>query len=537
MHTTLKKLIAERGNAILDPSSAPILRAILSDISPNANRREISGLLIAVEEGVVLELIGLKNKRIDAAQYNSFLARIVTDRGIDRNFAEWILGEWIKALDKQLPGPQVLGSTFTEDDSTAPRIKGAAIRPAGASIVIDVNPKGALVNISGPNSFNKTGGASWKLDQLLPGTYKIVSSAESYEPDEQDIVIRPDASLNFSTTLKTLGSLSIKGSPTGAKLEVSGPASFSTVTGLPARIDGLYKGKYKISVTAKDYESEVRFADVEPEKMTSVSFNLLRRGTLEITGSPGGAKVDISGPANFKVSSGLPVTIDSAWKGDYSITVSRDGYISVKESISVEPQKLARLSVKLITEEEHKRQLGTDRLAKATTSNAAKPFIDEFRRNGWEDLVKKAQEKTNTLAAEELAEERRKQAIKEAEERRREEARRAEERRREEARRAEERRRDEARRAEEQLKWEREAEAEARQMAARQRTEAANAAKRFGQALVMAVVFGFGGGIVGLILAIFMGWGAFWVIFILAILIGFGFGISMDPSGGGSSSS
>ena len=355
MRRILKKVIAERGNAILDPSSAPILRALLSDISPNANRREISGLLIAVEEGVVLELIGLKNKRIDAAQYNSFLARIVTDRGIDRNFAEWILGEWIKALDKQLPGPQVLGSTFTEDDSTAPRIKGAAIRPAGASIVIDVNPKGALVNISGPNSFNKTGGASWKLDQLLPGTYKIVSSAESYEPDEQDIVIRPDASLNFSTTLKTLGSLSIKGSPTGAKLEVSGPASFSTVTGLPARIDGLYKGKYKISVTAKDYESEVRFADVEPEKMTSVSFNLLRRGTLEITGSPGGAKVDISGPANFKVSSGLPVTIDSAWTGDYSITVSRDGYVSMNYQAKVTPQHKTKIDVKLFLQRQYQK--------------------------------------------------------------------------------------------------------------------------------------------------------------------------------------
>lgn len=515
MHRTLKKVIAEGGNAILDPSGAAMLRALLSDMSPNANRREISGLLIAVEEGVVRELVALKGKRVDAAQYNSFLARIVTDRGIDRDFAEWILGEWIKALDKQLPGPQVLGATFSEDDSTAPRIKGAAIRPAGASLAIDVNPKGALVTISGPNNFNKTGGASWKLDQLLPGTYKLVSSAEGYEPDDHDIVIKPDASLSFSTTLKTLGSLSIAGSPTGAKLEVSGPASFSTITGLPARIDGLYKGKYKITVSAKDYESEVRFADVEPEKMTSVSINLLKRGTLEVTGSPEGAKVDISGPANFKVSSGLPVTIDSAWKGDYSITVSRDGYISVKEGLSVEPQKVSRLSVNLITEEEHKRQLGIERLAKATTSTAAKPFIDEFRRNGWEDLARKAEEKARNFAAEELAEERRKQAIKQAEERRR----------------------DEARRAEERIKWEREAEAQARATAARHRADAANAAKRLGSALMMAVVFAKCGGIAGLILAIFMGWGAFWFIFILAIMIGFGWGISMDPSSGGSSSS
>jgi hypothetical protein len=502
MHGILKKLIAERGNGILDPSSATLLRALLSDMSPGGNRREISGLLIAVEEGVVLELVGLKAKRLDAAQYNSFLSRIVTDRGIDRGFAEWILGEWLKALDKQLPGPQVLGSTFTDDDSTAPRIKGAAIRPAGASLVIDVNPKGALVTISGPGGFNKTGGASWKLDQLLPGTYKIVSSAEGYEPDEHEIAIMPDATLSFSTTLKVLGSLAIAGSPTGAKIEVSGPASFSTVTGLPARIEGLFKGKYKVTVTSKDYETETRVVDVEPEKVTSASFNLFKRGTLEITGSPEGAKVDISGPNNFKVSSGLPVTIDSAWKGDYSITVSRDGYVSVKNSLVVEPQKVSRLNVTLITEETQKRQLGLERLAKAGSSSAARPFIDEFRGNGWDDLARKAEEKTRALAEEEAAEERRKKAQRDAEERRREEA----------------------RRQEEWIKHEQEIARQEEQEAAMRRTQAANAAKRIGMGIVGALGLGVGGAIVGLIVAIFMGWSAFYVISVLALIIGFAIG-------------
>ena len=70
-------------------------------------------------------------------------------------------------------------------------------------------------------------------------------------------------------------------------------------------------------------------------------------GNLEVSGTPRGATVDLTGPKGFKAKDGLPLSLSGALRGTYNLRVHREGYRSFRGQVTVEPAKTTRLEVRL----------------------------------------------------------------------------------------------------------------------------------------------------------------------------------------------
>jgi spore coat protein U-like protein len=102
-----------------------------------------------------------------------------------------------------------------------------------------------------------------------------------------------------------------------------------------------------VRVTKQGYASEERTATVGQGKTTVLRVRLISPGSLEISGAPPDAKVEITGPESFTAKEGLPVLIDDASPGPYSIKVSRSGYVPLEKSVRVNAGTRTRIQVAL----------------------------------------------------------------------------------------------------------------------------------------------------------------------------------------------
>jgi hypothetical protein len=61
-------------------------------------------------------------------------------------------------------------------------------------------------------------------------------------------------------------------------------------------------------------------------RSSHLKIDLERPGTLEVVGSPAGARVQITGPGGFSTEQGLPVKVTGAAKGSYRLEVTLERY-------------------------------------------------------------------------------------------------------------------------------------------------------------------------------------------------------------------
>jgi hypothetical protein len=66
-----------------------------------------------------------------------------------------------------------------------------------------------------------------------------------------------------------------------------------------------------------------------------------------VSGTPKGAKLTITGPKDFAVTKGLPVTIQRAPRGEYKVTASRSGYVTTVFTRRVRPGGTTSIQVDL----------------------------------------------------------------------------------------------------------------------------------------------------------------------------------------------
>jgi hypothetical protein len=129
---------------------------------------------------------------------------------------------------------------------------------------------------------------------------------------------------------------------------VHGPDGFSAVQGLPLTIRDAHKGSYSVKVSKAGYESAEFSAAVRLGETERLAVALKQPGTLEVRGTPVGAEVKIAGPNGFSLVRGLPVKIEGAASGSYKVTVSRDGWATVQQSVVVEAGETAAVDVALV---------------------------------------------------------------------------------------------------------------------------------------------------------------------------------------------
>lgn len=138
-----------------------------------------------------------------------------------------------------------------------------------------------------------------------------------------------------------VGFLSVEGTPRGARVDISGPRGFGdnglVSTVLPVRPFQVPAGDYRIKVSFDEYDIDERNAHVSADATEIVKIDLLSAwATLEISGSPEGARSSLSCQNGFSREFGLP---DRPWRvrvprGDCHINTQRDGYETYDANIA-----------------------------------------------------------------------------------------------------------------------------------------------------------------------------------------------------------
>ena len=234
-------------------------------------------------------------------------------------------------------GPQISGARVEGDENAGkgPQISGGAVSAAVGRLIVQVTPKEASLQVTGPNAFREVGAASWERADLRPGAYTVEAAAAGWEAQTQQVTVVSDDTQIVKLSLQKLGGLEVTGTPAGARVEVRGPDGLSAVQGLPLTIRDAQSGTYTLKVVKAGYEPAEYRATVHPGATEQVVVTLKQPGTLEVRGTPVGAEVKIAGPNGFSLLRGLPVKIEGAASGPYTVTVSRDGWAPQERTLSV----------------------------------------------------------------------------------------------------------------------------------------------------------------------------------------------------------
>ena len=136
--------------------------------------------------------------------------------------------------------------------------------------------------------------------------------------------------------------------PRSARVKVTGPGRFSATGGSSWEHKKLKPGTYQVLAGAAGYAAAQRTVTLGADDLKTVTIKLKRPGKLVVTGSPAGARVEISGPGGFSVVRGLPlVKVSGAAEGTYTVKVSRAGYGAVERQAQVSPGSTTRVAVTL----------------------------------------------------------------------------------------------------------------------------------------------------------------------------------------------
>ena len=250
-------------------------------------------------------------------------------------------------------GPQVEGGDAGDDGAAVtagPKVKGKGVAAAVGRLIVTVQPKEATVEVTGPNKFRDVQKGGWENAALAAGTYTVVGAAPGCESQSLQAVVAVDDAAMVKLQLEKLGVLEVTGTPAGAKVEIRGPDGFAVTKALPVTVREAAKGAYTVAASKPGFESETYAPTVQLGQTTTVSVGLRPPGTLVVEGTPEGAQVEITGPGGFQATDGLPVTVEGAPKGAYSVKVSRAGYGGHSATVQVVPGETARVVVKLVRE-------------------------------------------------------------------------------------------------------------------------------------------------------------------------------------------
>jgi len=193
------------------------------------------------------------------------------------------------------------------------------------SVVVQVDPKTALVNIDGGISFELA-------DHYLirPGEYQVTAKAEGYINLKSSFVVSKDDSQILPLSLeKKPGHLEITTAPPNAKILLDGqPSGIS-----PTTISPLTPGIHPLEVHAERYVSIKTHIDIEGlDHHQSLHIALKPAwGYIELSTSPSGADVYIDDESRGKT----PLTAELLSEGEIVI-VSLPGYKPWKKTLRVQ---------------------------------------------------------------------------------------------------------------------------------------------------------------------------------------------------------
>jgi formylglycine-generating enzyme required for sulfatase activity/protein-disulfide isomerase len=205
----------------------------------------------------------------------------------------------------QLPSGRNARSTTRPPPATpkGPSLSGGSTTAAVGRLIVEGQPKGSTVEITGPGGKTQTGRMPFQA-AVAPGKWTIKVTNAGYEVWTKTQVVEVDRTSLVPVTLSKPGILEVVGAPEGAEVQIDGPNGFSGKTGLPATLKDAPTGEYRIRVSRPGYTPYDGKATVTSGGTKTVTVGLERvkvapKPSLVGGGSTGGAPR--RGPASAKV--------------------------------------------------------------------------------------------------------------------------------------------------------------------------------------------------------------------------------------------
>jgi len=135
--------------------------------------------------------------------------------------------------------------------------------------------------------------------------------------------------------------------PRTARVKVTGPGRFSSTGGWSWERSDLKPGQYTVVAGARGYVNTTRELTLSVDDLRTVKITLERPGNLLVTGTPAGARVEVTGPGGFSAVKGIPLSVKGATGGTYQVKVSRQGYRAEQREAQVRAGQTTRVEVRL----------------------------------------------------------------------------------------------------------------------------------------------------------------------------------------------
>ena len=193
-----------------------------------------------------------------------------------------------------------------------------------AALVVVTNPAGAEVLLDG----STVGETPLELSALAAGEYRIALRHPHYDTVEAELSLTSGSPRRFDRELiRATGTLQVTATPSNAWIRSNGDGLADAT---PATLRGLPAGPVTLTLGAPGYRSVNVEADVPKDDVRALEFTLERAfGTLVLALSPADAEVSLPDlDLAYEPGVSLP-------EGAHRITVSRQGYMTVADTVEV----------------------------------------------------------------------------------------------------------------------------------------------------------------------------------------------------------
>ena len=219
--------------------------------------------------------------------------------------------------------PAMMGATVLTGGSGDVYIKSS---PAGADIYLD--------NI-------QTGKSTPATLQDVPAGKHFIKLIKGNTIGSKTVTVKAN-----DIVVENLKLVSAKG---GLKIYSDPPEAFILIDGqfyakTPSVIKDISVGEHLIKLRMEGYDDFDKTVKVEYNQFVKINANLKKMGVLEIVSKPAGAAIYI----NNKLSGKTPLVQHRYPKGNYSIMLKKEGYITYERDIYINSEKTIKINVDLV---------------------------------------------------------------------------------------------------------------------------------------------------------------------------------------------
>lgn len=214
-----------------------------------------------------------------------------------------------------------------------------SLRPAYGQVQITSEPAGAEVYID--DDYRPAGTTPFTTERLSKGTHKLQFKLSSYKPHTEQVVVVGDGSVqNHSVSLD----------PNFAEISVSVPGNAEIYINEERKGVGSWNGRlnaglYTVEARKASHYSSKQSIEVRAGQNQYIALTapVPRYGSININTHPMGAVVSIDG----QILGESPNIFKNVLIGQHTLSVSKDGYATLSQTITVEEGKVLPVDLKL----------------------------------------------------------------------------------------------------------------------------------------------------------------------------------------------